>query len=58
MNGYFGFEKGFHGLSDIPTLFQEKIDQTVNYQTPVWLENMKIVTKGIKKNTGKNYTRY
>ena len=26
--GYYQFKKGFYGLSDMPTIFQEKIDKT------------------------------
>ena len=28
--GNFQFIKGFYGLSDMPTIFQEKIDETLN----------------------------
>ena len=38
-------KKGFYGLSDIPTTFQEKIDRTLNYQTTVWLCDKRIVTR-------------
>ena len=33
-SGYYRFKKGFYGLADIPTIFQEKIDQTLEYCTP------------------------
>ena len=33
-------------LSDIPTVIQEKIDQTLNYLTSLWLGDMIMVTKG------------
>ena len=46
MNGYSRFEKGFYGLSDIPAIFHEKIDRTLNYETPVWLDDTRVVTKG------------
>ena len=40
MNGIYRFEKIFlYGISDIPSKFQEKKDQTLNYQTPVSLED-------------------
>ena len=32
--GYYRFLKGFYGLADIPTFFQEKIDQTLENITP------------------------
>ena len=49
MNGYYRFLKGFYGLADIPTIFQEKIDRTLGHQKPVWLEDIIIVTRGTKK---------
>ena len=33
-SGYYRFKKGFYGLADIPTIFQEKIDRTLGYSTP------------------------
>ena len=53
MKGYYRFKKGFCSLSDIPTKFQEKLNRTLNYQTPVWLKDILVVTKGTKRNTGK-----
>ena len=32
--GYYQFKKGFYGLSDMPTIFQENIEKTLEYQTP------------------------
>ena len=49
MNGYYRFKKGFYGLSDIPTIFQEKIDRTLVYRTPVWLDDIIVVTRGNKE---------
>ena len=57
MNGYKKFKKRFHGQSDIPTKFEEKIDRILKHQTPVWLDDIIIVTRGIKENTEKNFTR-
>ena len=45
MNGFYRFKKGCYGLSDIPTILQEKIDRTLNYQTPVWLDDIIIVAR-------------
>ena len=54
MNGYFRIKDRFYGLSDIPTVFQEKMDEKLNYQTPVRLYDIIIVTKGVKeKHRGK-----
>ena len=36
-SGYYRFKKGFYGLADISTIFQEKIDRTLEYLTPAWL---------------------
>ena len=41
--------KGIYGLADIPTIFQEKIDQTLENQHPAWLDDILIVTKGTKE---------
>ena len=39
----------FNGLADIPTLFQEKIDQTLESKHPAWLDDILVVTKGTKE---------
>ena len=49
MNGYYRFLKGFYGPTDIPTIFQEKIDRTLGHQIPAWLDDIKIVTRGTKE---------
>ena len=49
MNGYYRFQKVLYGPADIPTIFQEKIDRTLGYQTPVWLDDIIIVTGGSKE---------
>ena len=49
INGYYRFLKGFYGPADIPTIFQEKIDRTLGHQTPVWLDDIIIVTRGTKE---------
>ena len=51
MNGYYRFLKGFYGSADIPTSFQEKIDRTLGHQTPVWLDDIIIVTPGNQRTT-------
>ena len=45
-SGYYRFKKGFYGLADIPTIFQEKIDRTLEYSTPAWLDHIIVVTRG------------
>ena len=47
--GYYRFLKGFYGLADIPTIFQEKIDQTMENKHPAWLDDILVVTKGTKE---------
>ena len=44
--GHYRFEKGFYGLSDIPTVFQEQIDKVLEFKTPVWLDDIICVTNG------------
>ena len=48
-SGYYRFKKGFYGLADIPTIFQEKIDRTLEYCTPAWLDDIIVVTRGSKQ---------
>ena len=49
MNGYYRFLKGFYGPADIPTIFQEENDRILVHQTPVWLNDIIIVTRGTKE---------
>ena len=44
--GHYQFKKGFYGLADIPTVFQEHIDKVVEFKTPVWLDDIICVTNG------------
>ena len=44
--GHYRFKKGFYGLSDIPTVFQEHIDKVLEFKTPVWLDDIFSVTNG------------
>ena len=48
-SGYYRFKKGFYRLADIPTIFQEKIDRTLEYCTPAWLDDIIVVTRGNKQ---------
>ena len=43
---HYRFKKGFYGLSDIPTVFQEHIDKVLEFKTPVWLDDIICVTNG------------
>ena len=47
--GYYRFLKGFYGLADIPTIFQETIDQTLENKHLAWLDDTLVVTKGTKE---------
>ena len=49
MNRVYRFLKGFYGPADIPTIFQEKIDRSLGHQTPVWLDDIIVVTRGTKE---------
>ena len=44
--GYYRFLEGFYGLADIPTIFQEQIDQTLENKHPARLDDIIVVTKG------------
>ena len=43
--GFYQFKKVFYGLSDMPTIFQEKIDKTLEHKTPAWQDDILIVTR-------------
>ena len=49
INRYYRFLKGFYGPADIPTLFQEQIHRTRGHQTPVWLDDIIVITRGTKE---------
>ena len=49
ITGYYRFPKGFYGLADIPTIFQEKLDQTLENKHTAWLDDIIVVTKGSKE---------
>ena len=55
-SGYYRLKKGFYGLADIPTKFQEKIDRTVEYSTPGWLDDIIVVTRGSKQDHEKKFS--
>ena len=38
--GYYRFLKGLYGLTDIPTIFQERIDKTLEFKHPAWLDDI------------------
>ena len=46
VTGHYRFNKGFYGLADIPVIFQEKLDKILNYKTPVWQDDIIVVTRG------------
>ena len=50
-NGYYRFKRGFLGLSDISTLFREKIDRSPKYPTAVCFDDKILVTRGTNKTT-------
>ena len=51
---YYRFLKGFYGLADIPTIFQERIDRTLEFKHAAWLDDIINVTKGtIEKQVSK-----
>ena len=47
--GYYRFLKVFYDLADIPTIFQELIDQTLGKKHPTLLDNTIVFTKGSKQ---------
>ena len=49
--GPYCFKKGFDGLSHIPTVFQEHIDNVLEFKTKVWLDDIICVTNGNDRRT-------
>ena len=49
ISGCYQFKKGFYGLADVPTIFQEKIDRTLEYCSPAWLDYILVVTRGSRQ---------
>ena len=47
--GYYHFLESFYGLAEIPTIFQEKINQTLENKQPAGLDDIINVTKGSKE---------
>ena len=58
LTGYFKFKRGFYGLSDITTIFQETTARTLNYQKPVWLDDKKLVTRRNKDKHREKFSKY
>ena len=54
-SGYYRFKKGLYGLADIPTIFPEKIDRTLEYCTPACLDDIIVVTRGSKQDHEKKF---
>ena len=54
---YYRFLKRFYGLADIPTIFQEESDQTLENEHPAWLDDIIVVTKGSKEQQKRNIRR-
>ena len=49
INGHYRFPMEFYEPADIPTNFQEERDQTLDHQSPVWLDDIIFVTHGTKE---------
>ena len=43
--GYYRFLKVLYGLADIPTIFEEKIEPTLENKHPTWLDDFIVVTE-------------
>ena len=46
---YYRFKKGFYGLAHIPTIFQEKIDRTLEYCTQARIDDVIVLTRWKKQ---------
>ena len=56
--GYCLFLKGFYGLAAIPTIFQEKVVQTLEITYPPWLNDLIVIIKGSKQNAWTNWLTF
>ena len=55
-SGFYRFKKGFYELASIPAMLQEKIDRTLGYSTPAWLDDIIVVNwRNITKDTRKMF---
>ena len=54
MNGYYQLPKGFYGPADTQAMFRMKIVKTLGHRTPVWLDDIIIVTRGTKEEHTRN----
>ena len=45
-SGYYQFKKRFYGLADKPTIFQGKIDRTLEYCKTAWVNDIIVATRG------------
>ena len=52
-NGSYGFKKN-STVYRMYRRYSKKVDRTLNYQTPLWLDNKIIITKGDKDRHRKN----
>ena len=44
--GHYRFNRGFYGLANMPVIFQEKFDKTIQNTAPAWQDAVIIVTRG------------
>ena len=49
VTGYYRYLRQFNGLAGIPTIFREKVDQTLENKHLAWLDDILVVTKGTKE---------
>ncbi len=47
--GHCQFNRGFYGLTDMPVVFQDKLDKVLERKTPAWQDGMIVVTRGTAK---------
>ena len=57
-SSYYRFKTRFYGLADKATSFQEKIDQTLEYCTPAWVDDIIVATRGTEKTTKRSCSMY
>ena len=48
-NGHYRFLSGFYGPADIPTIFQEEKNRTILQFSPVWIDDILVVTRRTKE---------
>ena len=54
---HYSVNRGFYGLADMLVMFREELDETLNFKTSVWQDDVVVLTRGSAENTKKKYQK-